>query len=280
MARLKASSLLFSLGVIVLSLVITTARPGLSQQVRGTLVVAVPVQRGLVVCSDKRLYNADAGTFTDDNVKIRQAGRNSLFVATNTVAFYDTRSRKIAFDASDVTAAYVAKHEIADEPAFWNGLKKEIGDSLRDYFSKRKFAEWPASDQKNNNLLFNLIFYAAVQNEIRGYSLEVFYKKAETPEIYFSGPAAERVKFPKLSGKGREVISRLAGDPVLSRDPSVLRFDETVFDASKASTQDAIAFSRKLFAFANASIPSAQVSSSFDCSLISFDSGFQWLKTK
>src|SRR5690348_13024595 len=93
-----ALNLIFSFAIIALSVVGTSAQFSVDETLHGTLVVAVPVRNGLVVCSDKRLYNADAGTYTDDNIKIRQAGQDALFVATNTVAFYDTRSRKIVFD--------------------------------------------------------------------------------------------------------------------------------------------------------------------------------------
>jgi hypothetical protein len=46
--------------------------------------VAVPVSEGLIVCSDKRLYNHDTGTFTDNYIKIRKVSDNALFVATHT----------------------------------------------------------------------------------------------------------------------------------------------------------------------------------------------------
>jgi hypothetical protein len=249
-----------------------------SQSLSGTLVVAIPVTDGLVVCSDKRLYNADAKTFTDTAVKIRPAGSNALFVATNTVAFYDARTRATAFDASGVIAAYLNGHDLSGGMAFWDGLKKEIAGRLREYLFKRKFDEWPASDKKNN-LLFNLIFYSVSPNEVRSHSLEVFYEKARTPVIYFSGPATEKVRFPKLSGKGREVMSRLALDPALSRDPAILRFDEAKFDRASTSQEDAVAFAGKLFVFANAAVPDAQVSAAFDCSSLSYSNGFRWLKT-
>jgi hypothetical protein len=270
--------LALSLAIMSFASCVLRAEPTPSQSLSGTLVVAVPVTDGLVVCSDKRLYNADAKTYTDTAVKIRQAGRNALFVATNTVAFYDARTRSTAFDASDVIAAYLTGHDLSRGMAFWDGLKNEIADRLREYLFKRKFDEWPASDKKNNNLLFNLVFYSVSQNEVHSHSLEVFYEKARTPVIYFSGPATEKVRFPKLSGKGREVMSRLAMDPALSRDPAILRFDEVRFDPAITSEADAVAFAGRLFVFANATIPDAQVSAAFDCSSLSYSNGFRWLK--
>jgi hypothetical protein len=64
------------------------------EKLRGTLVVAVPINDGLVACADKRLYNADAGTATDDFVKIRKAGTRALFAATNTVGSTIARAAK------------------------------------------------------------------------------------------------------------------------------------------------------------------------------------------
>ena len=248
-----------------------------SETLHGTLVVAVPVRDGLVACSDKRLFNADAGTYTDNFVKIREASSTALFVATNTVGFYDRQTRTMAFDATDVTSKYVASHDMATGRAFWDGLKKDISDQLHKYFASRKFADWPLSDKANNNLLFNLVFYAIGQSNIRSYTVKVFYEKAQTPVIYISDPVGEEVRTPKLSGKGREVMNYIAGDPAMSSDPSILRFDETYFNAQNTSVTDAVNFARKLFLFTNAKVPQAEVSSTYDCSLLSYRDGFQWL---
>jgi hypothetical protein len=268
------SALIF---VLLLAIGPATAQGTDSQRLHGTLVVAVPVKEGLVACSDKRLYNSDAGTFTDSFVKIRKASDNALFVATNIVGFYDQNTKTVAFDATDITAKYVATHNIADGRPFWDGLKKEIGDQLRHYLAQRKFADWPESEKENGNLLFNLVFYTVAPNNIRSYTIKVYYEKAETPVIYISDPVGEQVRTPKLSGKGRELMRYLPLDPVLSQDPGILRFDESRFDAQKTSVNDAVDFARKLFVFTNAEVPQAQVSATYDCTLLSYQNGFEWL---
>jgi len=83
------------------------AQDELSSPVGGTLVVAVPVQQGLVVCSDKRLYNDTAGTYRDDYVKIHQVGQNALFVATHTTGFLNKATGKMDFDIFDVALNHV-----------------------------------------------------------------------------------------------------------------------------------------------------------------------------
>src|SRR5215213_6853342 len=92
--------------------------------VRGTIVVAVPVRDGLVVCADKRLFNVQSATFTDTNIKIRKVSNSALFVATNTVGFYDNRSRTMSFDAFEITEKFVASHQLSEGKRFWDGLKK------------------------------------------------------------------------------------------------------------------------------------------------------------
>src|SRR5687768_12870493 len=76
-----------SIGLILLLFIASQVPAQNSNRITGTLVVAVPVREGLVACADKRFFNADAGTFTDNNVKIRKVNGNALFVATNTVGF-------------------------------------------------------------------------------------------------------------------------------------------------------------------------------------------------
>lgn len=242
---------------------------------RGTLVVAVPVIEGLVVCADKRLYNSDARTFTDDNVKIRRVDNNSLFVATNTIGFYDRRTRTMAFDAFETTAAYVADHDLAEEKRFWDGLKKQITDGLRAYFAARKFDEWPESDRANNNLLFNLIFYSVRDNRAWSHSLKVFYEKKSTPVIHIPDPVREQVRTPKLSGKGREVIDYLARTPAAAADPAIQRFDELRFDRQNTTAGDALMFAGRLFRLTSEGVPRANVSPTFDCALLDHTAGFR-----
>lgn len=243
----------------------------------GTLVVAVPAREGLVVCSDKRLFNHETRTFTDSFVKIRKVSDNALFVATHTIGFFDRRSGKTAFDAYEITAKYAAAHRLSDGKPFWDGLKREITNQLRGYLAKRKFAEWPEADKQNSNLLFNLLFYSVKDGRAWHHSVKVFYEKARTPVIYVSGPVMEEVRTPKLGGKGKELLAYLARNPQIARDPLIARFDQTNFVSRDTTAPDAVGFARKLFDVTSAAVPEARVSPAFDCALLSYQSGFQWL---
>ena len=245
--------------------------------IKGTLVVAVPVQDGLVVCSDKRLYNHQTGTFTDTFVKIHKVDKNSLFVATNTVGFLDKQTGKMGFDVFDITARYVSRNGFTPSRRFWDGLKQEIGRRLREYLWKQNYQDWPETDVASNKLLFNLVFYSTAGESARSYTVKVFYEKARTPIIYISDPVSEEVKTPKLSGKGRDVMNYLARDPKLSRDPFILRFDEFNFDIQKVTIREAVYFAGRLFLLANSALPAARVSSTHDCALLGYEKGFQWI---
>lgn len=262
---------LFAFGVALSSYTQSTQRVG------GTLVVAVPVQEGLVACSDKRLYNDTTGTFTDTYVKIHQVNSNALFVATHTTGFLDATTGKMAFDIFDVTARFVSKNGFKPSPAYWDSLKKEIRDQLLAYLKARKYADWPATDTANNKLLFNLVFYAVDGRTARSYSMSVFYEKAATPVIYIPNVSTEEVKTPKLLGKGKDVIALIARDPKLSSDPSFQRFDQYSFAPAKTSVGDAVDFARKLFEITNTGLPQAQVSKTYDCAMLGYQTGFRWL---
>jgi hypothetical protein len=255
----------------------TAAGTAQSERLRGTLVVAVPVNDGLVACADKRLFNVEAGTYRDESLKIRRVGENALFVATSTVGFYDRKKKEVAFDAFEVTAAYAAKHEINDTTPFFDGLRKEISSQLRSYLSARPYEDWPETDKANQGLLFNLVFYTLDEDVIHSHTLKVFYEKAPTPVITIPPKLTEVVKFPKLSGKGRQVMGYLARNPVIATEPSILKFDESKFDLHATTVRDAVDFSRKLFLITNTAIPQARVSATFDCAYVSHQLGFQWL---
>ena len=252
---------------------------GQIERERGTLVVAVPVNTGLVACADKRLFNADAGTFTDEFVKIRKASDNALFAATNTIGFYDRKSRKMAFDAFEITQNYASRHSFTPDKQYWDGLKQEIREKLVTYLSGQPYENWPETDTANKGLLFNLIFYSVNGDRAYRHTLKVFYEKKKTPVITIPDAVTEEVRFPKLSGKGREVMRFLAGSPTIANDPAILRFDERSFVAASTRTSDAVDFARKLFALTNTEIPKAQVSSAFDCALLDHATGFRRLET-
>jgi hypothetical protein len=86
---------------------LSAARSVKTQNLGGTLVVAVPVTEGLVACSDKRLFNDQTGTFDDNFVKIREVDNNTLFVATHTVGFLDKTTGKFEFNVFEITDRYV-----------------------------------------------------------------------------------------------------------------------------------------------------------------------------
>src|SRR5215831_10158057 len=81
---------------------LSVAQGQIIQPLRGTLVVAVPVQDGLVTCADKRLFNETTGSFEDDFLKIRKVDNDALFVATHTIGFLDKTTGKMTFNAYDV----------------------------------------------------------------------------------------------------------------------------------------------------------------------------------
>lgn len=248
------------------------------ERIRGTLVVAVPVQEGLVACADKRLYNVDSDTYRDDGVKIRKVSDNVLFVATNTIGFYDRRKKQIVFDAFELAANYTSRNRFSDSREFWDGLKTEIRNKLLEYVAARNYSELPETDKANNNLLFNLIFYSVAGGRARSHTLQVFYEKKRTPVVSVIGPVSEEVRSPKLSGKGRDLMLYIARHASLASDPAILKFDEARFDVKQISINEAVEFSRKLFRLTSTGVPKAQVSSSFDCALLSYQQGFRWIE--
>ena len=271
------SNRILLLSLAAMLVIVAGASAQASERLRGTLVIAVPVSDGLVTCADKRLFNVDAGTFKDDSIKIRRVSENALFVATNTVGFYDRKKKAVAFDAFKVTSDYASKSDINTGKPFFEGLRKEIETQLRNYLYARPFAEWPETDKSNQGLLFNLVFYTLDGETVHSHTIKVFYEKAQTPKITIPSRFTEIVKFPKLSGKGRDVMGYLSLHPSIAAQPGILRFDESYFNLQTTTVRDAVDFSRKLFLITNTALPQARVSATFDCAYVSRQLGFQWL---
>lgn len=262
---------------VVTTLVAATLTIAQSDRLRGTLVIAVPVDVGLVVCADKRLNNAEAGSFRDDFVKVRKAGPNAVFAATHTVGFYDRKSQKLAFDAFKTVQDYVDANPFSNTKPFWDGLKVAILQQMFIYLSGKPHATWPETDTANRGLLFNLIFYSISNGQPYSQTVKVIYEKKKTPVVTIMPPSAELVTAPKLSGKGRDVMKYLNRTPTIANDPAILKFDERAFTIATTSTSDAVEFSRKLFSLASTAVPEAHVSSNFDCALLDRTSGYRVL---
>lgn len=246
-------------------------------RVGGTLVVAVPVDVGLVACADKRLFNADAGTFTDTFIKVRRAGPNAVFAATHTVGFYDRKSKLMAFDAFDVVQDYVDKNPFRNDKEFFDGLKVAIMQQIFTFLSGQPYASWPETDAANRGLLFNLIFYSLNNGLPYSQTVKVLYEKRKTPVVTVMPPVAELIDSPTLAGKGRDVLKYLERTPSVANDPAILRFDERTFSITSTKTIDAIGFARKLFVLTSTAVPEAQVSPTFDCTLLDRTSGYRRL---
>ena len=259
----------FTLGVV--------SAEGQIDRERGTLVVAVPVDVGLVACADKRLFNADVGTFTDDFVKVRKAGTNAVFAATHTVGFYDRKSKLMAFDAFDVVQDYVDANPFRNDKDFFDGLKVAIMQRIFTYLSGQPYASWPETDSRNRGLLFNLIFYSMNNGRPYSQTVKVLYEKRKTPVVTVMPPVAELIDSPTLAGKGRDVMKYLDRNPKVASDPAIMRFDERTFAVGSTKTTDAIEFARKLFALTSTAVPNAQVSPTFDCALLDRDTGFRMI---
>jgi len=247
------------------------------QSLSGTLVVAVPINEGLVTCSDKRLFNDQTHTVDDSFVKIRKVNSNTLFVATNTIGFLNKTTGKMEFDVFEITAGYTARHNFSGGPQFWDGLKEEIRKQLLAYLAKQRFEDWPATDVANNKLLFNLVFFSTAGNRARSYSLSVFYEKAKIPVIYTPGMVMSEVKTPQVIGKGKDVMLYLSRNPQVAQDPSILRFDEGHFNLKQIARVDAVNFAARLFSLTNKELPQTKVSATHDCALLSYQNGFQWI---
>ncbi len=270
-------SIQYLTGCFVLIVVAAAVVIGQAEHLRGTLVVAVPVDSGLVVCADKRLNNTDAGTSRDDFVKVRRAGPDAVFAATHTVGFYDRKSQKLAFDAFETVQDYVDANPFSNTKPFWDGLKGAILHGMFTYLSGRPHAAWPETDTANRGLLFNLIFYSISNGHPYSQTVKVMYEKKRTPVVTVMPPFAELVTSPKLSGKGRDVMKYLDRSPSIANDPAIRRFDERAFTVTTTRPSDAVEFSRKLFSLASTAVPQAHVSPTFDCALLDRTTGYRSL---
>jgi len=145
------------LSAIAVAALVAAAQNVTVSKVGGTLVIAVPIKDGLVVCSDKMLYNETTKTSREDFVRIHKVNDKTLFVATHTTAFLN-KAGKMEFDVFDLTQDFVSRHGFHTDRAYWASLTDEIRNKLSAYLTKQKYQYLPETDLANSVAFQSCLF--------------------------------------------------------------------------------------------------------------------------
>ena len=251
---------------------------------RGTMVVAVRFNNGLVVCADKRSHldgpGLTMGNYRDDDVKITIVGQSGGFVTAG-VPILERADGVRVFDADEVIADYLRVAGFTD----FARLTKSIEDAFRGYVLSKPPAERPPTMIPDGQPVFlrAMIFFVA-KNRVTLYDLELLYINADPPIIH--GIIQDRSE-DRLRAYGTLVLKEVlkASDPRFTD----LRGDAILFPVlnmawpSRLTEQRALAFAKKAITVTSerigfldkALVPSFGPTS--DCALARSGKPIEWL---
>jgi len=124
---------------------------------KGTLVLIVPCDEGILVCADKRIYRPSSGN--DDNFeKIIKVDTYNGFAIVGAPIVW--RNKIKIFDVFNYLNERLRKEKISDSTAFWNNLMSSIRSEYINSVLNAPYSDWPESQYPQKNyILFEVVFF-------------------------------------------------------------------------------------------------------------------------
>lgn len=124
---------------------------------KGTLILIVPCEEGILVCADKRIYRPSSGN--DDNFeKIIKVDTYNGFAIVGAPIVW--RNKIKIFDVFDLLKEILRKEKISDSTVFWNNLMNSIKSEYINSVLNAPYIDWPESEfPQKNYILFEVIFF-------------------------------------------------------------------------------------------------------------------------
>lgn len=253
---------------------------------KGTLIVIVPAKKGIVVCSDKRIYRKSIGDVDTMN-KLIKIGNNSAFAVVGAPIVWHS-GRKI-FDVFDIVKNFFNRKEIIDADTTWTKIQTVLTETFKDSILSLNYSDWPESEYPQKNyVLFEIIFFHHSLSGAGSMSLIQFtYVKQQEP-IYKANVYALSAKGSFTAfGSGHVIMELQNGHDKRFdkfRNNSKLKpFLNNSLIPKEIHTDDAKYFAQKMIQIssANYSLVSeidGHISPNCNCAILDSKNGFIWLK--
>jgi hypothetical protein len=283
----RAVTLAGLLGVLLLAVsrpttVQTRSRPG-----KGTLIVFMKTQDGILVCADRRL-TYDTVKYRDDVTKLAQIGPDIVF-AVSGVPYIEVTDG-YGYDAVTVVKDYFATNEFENSVPFWNGVKQKLFDNFIAYLRPRAYDAWPPTQfpEADHSFTQLLFFFADNSHRLRIKLIQLRYMKQVRPIVEARSFDIEphglydSLGWSKLDWelkKGRD--SRFDD---LRQEPALKPFLTNELPVAIVNVGMALAFAKRLIEVSNKRGPELGESPNdigigltCDCALVTPASGVRWI---
>jgi hypothetical protein len=137
------------LGLVLLFLLVPTELPALSALgVKGTLVVVVPNEEGLLVCADRRSYDPIRGD-VDASVKIGKLNEWAAVASTGNTTYARRTDFSVDYDSNEEAEKFVAANGFAPSIAYWKLLASSFESDFNNYASL--YPSWTPPNPPDHN---------------------------------------------------------------------------------------------------------------------------------
>ena len=153
-----------------------------SEFYKGTLIIIVPCDEGILVCADKRIYRSSRGNDDNFNKIIRIDNYNGFAICGAPIV---SRNNVEIFNVFDILNKKLEKEKISDNIEYWNHLCDSIRSAFISTALNAPYIDWPESQfPQNNYILFQIIFFHFnVHNDPKMFLLQFRYIKQINPII-------------------------------------------------------------------------------------------------
>jgi len=277
------------LGCLSPGLVIVLALVGFARQDQrvergGTLILAIPVREGLVLCGDRWITD-QTGARVGEETKIKPVGERAAFVISGRVGLdLNTNPPTVLFDAHQLTEQYLKDKDV--ETADWEEYQATLRAALQRALEKLPFAQWPESRWGSQSFLQVLIFYIDSQHQLQGVYVRLQYLRQQPPMIDVSLKRMVREQFtralPIPIGNQRVYRELESGHAPafddLRRSGIIQRFIRGTLPVDGATSSEAISFARMVIRATSTRArllagPYEPVGPDCDCFVLSKDAG-------
>ena len=237
-------------GLVIVLALVGFARQGQGLERGGTLILAIPVREGLVLCGDRWITD-QTGARVGEETKIKPVGERAAFVISGRVGLdLNTNPRTVLFDAHQLTEQFLKDKDV--ETADWEDYATTLRSAFQGALERVPFAQWPESRWGSQSFLQVLIFYIDSQHQLQGVYVRLQYLKQQPPMIDVSLKRMVRGQFthalPIPIGNQRVYRELESGHAPafddLRRSSIIQRFIKGTLPVDNATSSEAISFAR------------------------------------
>lgn len=249
---------------------------------KGSLVVIVPSEEGLVICADKRGYSGNKGV-EDNQTKLFKIDTETAFSVTGNIAIYNKSGTKFLFNSIDIVKRYTSSRRFEDTNSYWKGLAQALEKDFANYLKNTKFEERLKDFPEKNYELFQVVFFNI--NKSKEFKIPLItytYKKGNPIDrSSITNVNMDYVSFDKpfvVTGSTETVKELLSGNKEefnSLREYNLLKpFLTNTIKKGQAKIRNAADFAKKIIEISSKNTP-LYISPDCDCAILDYKTGYR-----